>query len=148
LNQRNTRWIICGTAAALWVTTALTAHAGLGLRMYLAVWLATLIASCAALACLVDAMAQAREERKRAMARAELGEAVQVLCGAIGDHAGRMETVTAGHGERLRRDVFAAERWVTNRWRGEALAQYDAAAEAARHGSDTGPLPPISAFPH
>lgn len=134
-------------AAALWVTTALTADTGLSLRMYLAVWLATFFASCAALACLVDTMAQAREERRRAAERAALSEALQVVCGALGDHAERMEVATAGHGDRLRRDVFAAERWVTNKWRGEALAQYDAAVEAARQGSDTGPLPTISAIP-
>ncbi|MEV4178784.1 hypothetical protein [Nonomuraea sp. NPDC049709] len=140
------RWIIGSTAAALWVTTALTAGAGVTMHVYLAVLLATTVASCGVLLCLADAMARARVTQSSAAGRAALDASVQVLTGAIDQHAVRMEKATAVHGDRLRRDVFSAERIMTTKWRGEALASLDASLEEAARarGSDTGPLPKIT----
>lgn len=136
VNESSMRWIIGSTAAALWVTILLTASIGLTLHWYLTIWLATAVASGGVVACLVDAMARARETR-----------AIAVLREVIGEHAKRMEEATSGHAERLRSDVFTLERWMANRWRGDALAKHDATVEAARRGSDSGPLPSISGWP-
>lgn len=148
VRKSTTRWIISVTATALWVTTALAASVELAMHWYLALWLATAVASMGVLVILFDDMTRAREAYKDESGRASFDETIKVLCAAIGDHATRMEIATKGHGDRLRSDVFTAERLVASKWRGETLAKYDAASEAARrHGSDTGPLPIISIGP-
>jgi hypothetical protein len=158
VNERTTRWIIGSMATALWVTTALTARIGVTMHWYLAIWLATALASCGVLLCVADALARARDAKRDAMRRVP-SDGIQVICEAIelhaskmstlvDRHATRMETATEGHGNQLRADVFNAERWQANLWRGQTLGQYDAAMEAARRaGNDTGPLPRITAGP-
>lgn len=148
MNKRSTRWIIGSTAATLWVATALAASVELSLHWYLAIGMAAVVASGGVLVCLGDAMTSAREAQQSAAERAALDESIQAIRVAIEEHATRMEAATTVHGNQLRADVFNAERWLTNKWRGQSLSQIDAAAEAARrNGSDTGPLPPISIGP-
>lgn len=148
VRESSTRWIISSTATALWVTTALAASVELTMHWYLALWLATAVASLGVLVVLFDALARTREAHKYEAGRASFDETVKVLCAAIGEHATRMEVATRGHADRLRSDVFTAERLVASKWRGETLAQYDAAMEAARRrGSDTGPMPVIPVGP-
>jgi hypothetical protein len=137
VRESNTRRIIGSTAAALWVATALTAGIGVTVHWFLAIWLATAVASLGVLAILVDAMARARETQRSEAGRTSLHDSVQLLCAAI-----------ERHGDRLRNDVFNAEWSRITKWRGQTLAQFDAEAEAARRqGNDTGPLPIISTWP-
>ncbi|MEU8151689.1 hypothetical protein [Nonomuraea sp. NPDC048901] len=148
VRKSSTLWIISMMATALWVTTALAASVELTMHWYLALMLATAVASIGALIILNDNMTRARDAQKYEAGRASFDETVRVVCAAIGEHATRMEIATKGHGDRLRSDVLTAERLIASKWRGETIAQYDAAMEAARrHGSDTGPLPIISIGP-
>ncbi|MFI7644273.1 hypothetical protein [Nonomuraea sp. NPDC049400] len=145
----STRWIIGSTAAALWVTTALAAKAELSLHWYLAIGMATVVASGGVLVCIADALTRAREAHQTAAGRAAFNEGIQEIRAAIGEHAERMEIATLGHADQLRRDVLTADRWLlTAKWRGHALAQHDAAAEAAQRGSDSGQWPIVSNGPH
>lgn len=154
VNESRIRWIIIiSSAAALWVSTALTASAGVALHWYLAIWLATGVVSLGVVACLMDAMARAREADRQAAGRAARNEEVKAVCAAIGEnarrvevaadrHARRVEAATQGHGDRLHRDVYAV---MASTWRGEALAASDAMEAAARSvGGDTGPMQAVS----
>ncbi|SEN91354.1 hypothetical protein [Nonomuraea pusilla] len=142
MNERKTRWIIGSVAAALWATIVVATAIELSLRWYLAIWLAALVASCMVLAFLVDGMAKVREERSAAALRAAINDGVQDLCTAIDQHGTRMEVTSREHGDKLAKSVLSAERWLTNGWRAEKLAQMDAAAaKAAQLGDETGPLP-------
>jgi len=157
VKESSTRWIIIGSAAALWASTALAAWMELALHWYLAIWLAAGVASLGVVALLMDASARARETERRAAGRAACDDMLKVLCAAIGDnarraevaadkHAGRVEAAATRHVERLRREVFTFDRLTANLARGEALAAHDAAleAEARNAGNDTGPMPVVS----
>lgn len=157
VNERSTRWIIISTAAALWVTTVLAAHAKVGMHWYLAIWLATALASCAVLACAVDALARRRQARTAA--EGVNGGDAQLVCAAIDalgvrmeaisdQHALRVEGAAKRHGDRMQADVLNLRRWEANKYRGRTLGQIDAAIEAERRaGNDTGPFSQLWAGP-
>lgn len=158
VNESNTRWIVGSATVALWVTTAVTAGIGLTMHWYLAIWLATAMASGGVLIYVADVLARARASRDAAGAPV-VSEGAHLVCAAIARqtaqmetlvdrHAQRIESATEGHGSRMQADVFDLRHWVTNRYRGQALAQIDAAIEAERRsGSGAGPLPIISSGP-
>lgn len=138
LKESGARWIIGGTNGVLWLTLAWAASAELAMHWYLAIWLAVAMAGCGGIVYLADLTARMRDVRLSAEERAALGESVETILRSI-----------KGQEERLRADVLTADRIAVQRWRGEALAQIDAALEAAarRGGSDTGPLPIVSVGP-
>lgn len=63
------------------------------------------------------------------------------ICAAIRYHGISMEAATKNHAGVMGKQVFSAERWATNRWRGEALAHLDAAAMYSSNGNGTGTGP-------
>lgn len=158
VNEGNTCWIVASTAVTLWVTTAVTAGIGLTMHWYLAIWLATAMASGGVLICMADVLAKARASRDAA-GGAVASEGAHLVCAAIARHTAQMETLvdqhaqriesaTEGHGSRMQADVFNLRYWLANRYRGQTLAQLDAAIEAEkRSGSDRGSLPVISPGP-
>jgi hypothetical protein len=134
VNKRSTRWIIGGAAAALWGTTLATATIELHMRWYLALWLATGVASAAVLICLGDSLAAARQVEREARSKAAFDEGLRIITAAIREH-----------GEKVCKSVFSAQHWAAIVFRAGKLAEYDAAAaKEAQSGDETGPFRAIS----
>lgn len=136
MKQRKTRWIIGTAAVTLWGATVTAAGLELGVRWYLAIWLATFIGSLGVLICIADGMIHARQAETTDLGRDGLGEVKE----AIARHAARMEQATKTHGDKMAKNVFAADRWFANGSRGEVLAQLDAAEAVRRNNEDSGPI--------
>lgn len=62
------------------------------------------------------------------------------ICAAIRYHGVIVASVTKEHAGTMGKQVFSAERWATNRWRGERLAEIDAAAAYSGSPLDSGPF--------
>lgn len=142
MKQRKTRWTqwIVGAAVVLWGTTLATAGLGIEIRWYLAVWLATLVASLGVAVCAVDDMIGKHQSATATLGRSLVREGVSEVQAAIALHASRMEQATTGHGDKMAKNVFAADRWYINGHRGEVLAQLDAAEAVRRSQEDSGPI--------
>jgi hypothetical protein len=136
VKQRNTRWITGTAAVALWGLTVTAAGLEIGVRWYLAIWLATFVGSLGVLICIADSMIRARQAERTDLGRDGVGEVKE----AIARHAARMEQATKTHGDKMERKVFAADRWYANGSRGETLAKLDAAEAVRRSSEDSGPI--------
>ena len=135
-HERKTRWIIGTAAVALWGVTVTTAGLEVGFRWYLAIWLATFVGSLGVLICIADGMIRARQAEAAMLGRLGVGEVKE----AIARHAARMEQATKTHGDKMAKNVFAADRWFANGKRGEVLAQLDAAEAVRRNNGLSGPI--------
>lgn len=149
LRGSKTHWIAGSAVAASFGGTILAAVLEVSLHWHMAVVLGAALISGGAYTYAADARAKARDARRRAAEAAAIDSGVSRVCKAIetatADHAVRMEKATAGHGERLRSDVFTIESLMATIHRGEIMAHLDAEreAEARKERNDTGPLPVV-----
>lgn len=153
LRGSKTHWIVGSAVAASFGGTTLAAALEVSLHWHMAVLLGAALTSGGAYTYAVDARAKKRDARRRAAEASAIETAANLVCKAIDNnaqrfeiaasaHAARMEKATAGHGERLRSEVFTIDSLMANIHRGEIMAQVDAEREArARNG--TGPIPVI-----
>lgn len=139
MNQRTARWISVTVAGILWVAAIGVAAIRPHIEVYLAVWSAAVMATLWALAYLLDQLATARWDRRRASSQAALAEVVTNIRAAVADHAARVETATQAHADQISGQVLTVERFFCLGIRSDSIAKIQAAELNAVDSSDTGP---------
>lgn len=141
MSEGKTRCIIGAAAGLLWGATLATAHIDLDLRLYLAVWMATGIATLTAVAWSFGLRFQKVQAQRDAATKATIYQAVKVLETATCEHAARMEAATVRHGDHVAETAFRADRWFNNGMKAVKIAGADAVVDVARsNGDDSGQL--------
>lgn len=142
MSEGKTRCIIGAAAGLLWGATLATAHIDLNLRLYLAVWMATGIATLTAVAWLFGTKFKEAQAQRDAATRATIYQAVKRLETATYEHGSRVEAATVKHGAHLAAAAFSANGWFNKGLNAAKIADADAVVDVARsHGDiDTGQL--------
>lgn len=141
MSEGKTRCIVGAAAGLLWGATLATAHIDLNLRLYLAVWMATGIATLTAVAWSFGMKFQEAQAQRDAATRATIYQAVERLEQATYEHGSRVEAATERHGDHLAEVAFRADRWFNNGMKAAKIAGADAVVDVARsNGEDPGQL--------
>lgn len=138
MKERTTHLIAGGVTGVLWGATVGAAVIHPRMQIYVTILSAAVMATLYWLTRVAGAITIRRDERQTALVVAATREGVATLQAAIAGHAGRMERSVSNHGDGLRTTVFTAERWMTNGWRAELMAQKDAAEAAAARRNGRG----------
>lgn len=139
MSEGKTRCIV--GAGLLWGATLAAAHIEqLSFRLYLAVLVATALATVAAFAWVIGAKFWGVQGRRDEETKVMVHGAVSRIEEATRVHAHRMETATARHGDQLGKLAFRADQWFCNGMTAVKIAREDAVLDVARTCDDGGPL--------
>jgi hypothetical protein len=148
---RTARGIIGAAVGTLWAATVAAALVETSLRIYLTIWLATFVASVAAIMCVLMDRAAKRQERRDAALRDVLHREVCDLKATTREHAATLTASNKKHTDAmlagtkryidyLRDTAFDAGVWFSKGITAGQIAEADAEEMAREMAWETAPL--------